>query len=385
MTDVRTSSRLEVSTLDEVIDVLTAASRESQKVRPVGGGSWLGAWGIKSVPPAEPDVRLDVRGLDDIVEYEPADLTMTVGVGVTLDRIAELTRPNQQWLALDPQSGAETTVGAMVATASGGALRSGFAGPRDHVLGVTMVTGDGRVLELGGRVVKNVAGFDLLKLMVGGWGRFGVITQVTVRLHPLPARDITLIYEADDPEHLASVARAIATASIVPAALRLDLDPQASAQLAVRVVGGEASAPVEADILETSGSDKGGVARREEGASSAKLWAKQQRAPAAAATELAIVFAPSELPRMVPAIASARAAGWRVRCDVTEGLCSVDGIDAPTSAIAEWVMAGASLRVLKATEAQRHRLQASEPRSDEVLQGLIGRLTQAFDPVGVLG
>lgn len=374
-----------MSSLDEVIEVLTASGRESQTVRPQGGGGWLGAWGIEGAAPGEPDVRLDLSGLDEVVEYEPADLTMTVGAGVTLDRIAELARPNQQWLALDPQSAAGSTIGATVATASGGALRSGFSGPRDHVLGVTLVTGDGRLLELGGRVVKNVAGFDLLKLMVGGWGRFGVITQVTVRLHPLPVRDITLVYEADDPAHLAAVARAVATASIVPAALRLALDLQGPGQLAVRVVGGEASAPVEADVLEAAGSAQGGAARREEGATSAKLWATQQRTPAEEATELALFFTPSELPGLVPAIVSARAAGWRVRCDVTEGLCAVDGIDAPTAPITEWTTAGASLRILKGTEEARQRLQPSEASSDEVVQGLVGRLTKAFDPGGVLG
>ena len=152
-----------------------------------------------------------------------------------------------------------------------------------------MITGDGRRLELGGRVVKNVAGFDLLKLMVGWvgdvWrhhpGHGGALTQY-------PTRDITLVYEADSLETLLAVGRALATAPIVPAALRLDLLGD-TAQVAARVVGGEFSAPAEADILEKAAAHLASPASIQTADASRAVWVEQQQAPVVGTTELSLI------------------------------------------------------------------------------------------------
>ncbi len=383
MTSERTPSRVQAHSTKDVAAALSSASREQQRLRPLGAATWAGAWGLSGSPPGVPNETITLVGCNELVEYEPADLTMTVGAGVTLDEIADLTRPNGQWLALDPMAESATTIGATVATASAGALRTGFGGVREHVLGLTVVTGDGRVLELGGRVVKNVAGFDLLKLMVGGWGRFGVITQVTLRLNPLPLRDITLVYESDQPAALASVARGLATAPVVPAALRLDFGPT-GLRLAARVVGGEASAPVEADILEAAAGG-GRVPQRHEGSASAAWWTDQNVAPDPSATELALHFVPTTLVETVSAMGAAHQSGWRVRCDPYEGVCAVDGVEANPDSIEGCTALGASLRVLKAPGSDGARLRALETPSDEVVKRLVERLISAFDPAGVLG
>jgi FAD/FMN-containing dehydrogenase len=97
------------------------------------------------------------------------------------------------WLALDPPGRPERSIGSVIATATAGPLRHGFGPVRDHVLGCSVATGDGRLVNAGGRVVKNVAGYDLTKLQVGGFGGFGIIAEVHLRLRALPRADVTLL------------------------------------------------------------------------------------------------------------------------------------------------------------------------------------------------
>lgn len=156
-------------------------------VRIVGAGTWLDAG--SSVDAAE---RISTRALDHIVDYVPGDLTLTAGAGTPLCVIDEATRKENQWLALDPLGTDEGTIGATFATASFGALATGFGTPRDLALGIEYVTGRGDLARAGGRVVKNVAGFDITRLMTGAWGTLGILTEITVRLHARPEREITL-------------------------------------------------------------------------------------------------------------------------------------------------------------------------------------------------
>ena len=124
-----------------------------------------------------------------IVSYEPGDLTLTARAGTSLAEIERATAAQGQWLTLDPFGPRTGTIGATVATASWGPLASAFGTPRDHVLGCEFVTGAGNVVNAGGRVVKNVAGFDLVRLATGAWGTVGVLTEVTLRLRSRPEVD----------------------------------------------------------------------------------------------------------------------------------------------------------------------------------------------------
>ncbi len=141
-----------------------------------------------------PDLTLSTRGLAGIREYDPADLTITAGAGTLLSELAPLLAAEGQWLPMDPPGGGAVTLGGMVATGLPGPLALGFGRPRDHLLGLTLVDGRGDLLGLGGRVVKNVAGFDLVRLAAGSRGRLGVVTEVTLRLFPLPPGDRTLVW-----------------------------------------------------------------------------------------------------------------------------------------------------------------------------------------------
>ena len=160
-------------------------------LRIVGTGRWLDAG-----RPVRADTTLSLAPLAGIVEYVAGDLTLTARAGTTLGEIARATAANGQWLTLDPFGDDSGTLGATVATAAYGPLATAFGTPRDIVLGTEFVTGTGSVVRGGGRVVKNVAGFDLVRLVTGSWGTIGVVTEVTVRLRARPEVDRTVAVAA---------------------------------------------------------------------------------------------------------------------------------------------------------------------------------------------
>ena len=158
------------------------------------------------------DLRLD--GLDRVLEHEAGDLTCTVEAGIRLSQLDERLGSAGQRLSLDPPG--DPTIGACVAGALSGPRRHRFGTPRDLVLGVTLVLGDGSVASAGGTVVKNVAGYDLGKLVCGSRGRLALIARVSLRLHPVPAAARTVVVETQDP---AGVVAALRRSQLVPSAL----------------------------------------------------------------------------------------------------------------------------------------------------------------------
>ena len=179
--------------VEAVRDRLRDAADRRVSLRVVGRGRWLGAG--RPVAAAE---SISTRELAGITEYVPGDLTLTARAGTTLEEIRLATAEHDQWLALDPYGSDDGTFGATIATASAGPLSTSFGTPRDLVLGLEFVTGEGVVVRGGGRVVKNVAGFDLTRLLTGSWGTLGMITEATVRLHARPDADGSIVVPLDD-------------------------------------------------------------------------------------------------------------------------------------------------------------------------------------------
>lgn len=176
-----------VDSIEAVRETIRDAAARGLGLRVVGRGTWLDAG-----RPVRAASHLSTRDLTGIVDYVPGDLTITARAGTTLAEIRDATAAHEQWLALDPFGGDDGTIGATVATASAGPLSTYFGTPRDLVLGLEFVTGTGTIARGGGRVVKNVAGFDLTRLLTGSWGTLGVITEVTLRLHARPEADLTI-------------------------------------------------------------------------------------------------------------------------------------------------------------------------------------------------
>lgn len=227
-------------------EALREAAEAGFRVRPVGGGTKL-AW----AGPVATDVELSTAGLDRIVEHNAGDLTAVLQAGVPLARAQETFAAAGQMLALDPPDGG-ATIGGVVATADSGPLRHRYGGVRDLVIGATVALSDGTVVRSGGKVIKNVAGYDLAKLAAGSFGTLGVVLEVAVRLHPLPQARATAVFRSDDPLEVAREAAALSHAPLELEALDLRWDGR-SGEVLARFAGtraAERAAAAGGDLVE---------------------------------------------------------------------------------------------------------------------------------------
>jgi glycolate oxidase FAD binding subunit len=215
-----TADRPSHSVTSQIEERVREAGISRTPLRIVGRSHWLGAG-----RPVAADETVSVATLSGVVDYVPGDLTITVRAGTSLAEIANTARKEGQWLPIDPHGTDDGTIGATVATGSSGPLAHGFGTIRDLVLGVEVVTGEAKVIRGGGRVVKNVAGFDMVRLMTGSWGTLGVITELSLRLYALPANTLTMAMEAPtDPRRMTERFVALLAAPIIPYALELVSD-----------------------------------------------------------------------------------------------------------------------------------------------------------------
>ncbi len=200
---------------EELADCLREASARGLAVVPWGGGTHqhLGR------PPERYDLALTTSRLNRVVAYHPADLVVTVEAGVTLDDLqAELARSGQ-WLPWDPPLPARATIGGLLASRATGALRLAYGPPRDFTLGMRVALGDGRLVKSGGRVVKNVAGYDTHKLQIGALGTLGVIAEATFKVAPLPEYRQTILAAFTNPHLPARAIEELRAAPLQPIAI----------------------------------------------------------------------------------------------------------------------------------------------------------------------
>ena len=214
----------------ETAALLTAAARHGLSVVARGSGSKLD-WGA---PPERVDVLVDTTRMDQVVEHAAGDLIVVVGAGRRLpDLQADLAKAGQR-LGIDPARAG--TVGGAVATAATGPLRLFHGSVRDLVIGMRFVRADGVVAHAGGKVVKNVAGYDLGKLLTGSFGTLGIITELAFRLHPVPAAQRWLTGSVSEPRGIQQAVSALVHSQLVPSAVELDRS-DAGGTLAVLVEG----------------------------------------------------------------------------------------------------------------------------------------------------
>jgi glycolate oxidase FAD binding subunit len=229
----------------EAAALLRAAAGLGLTIVARGSGSRLD-W---APAPVSCDLIIDTGRLGKILEHTAGDLVVSVQAGVRLDDLAGVLAAACQRLALDPP-GSGGTVGGLIATGAAGPLRFRYGSPRDLLIGITVIRADGTIAKAGGKVVKNVAGYDIGKLFAGSYGTLGLITEATFRLHPLPESTAWITLDCPDPITASAAVHAIADSPLAPAAIELEW-PSAASSISVSALleGDEASVAGRADRL----------------------------------------------------------------------------------------------------------------------------------------
>jgi glycolate oxidase FAD binding subunit len=215
----------------ELRDLVTRTRAARRAVYPAGGRTALD-YGL---PPGKPGVACDTTALDAVLDYPARDMTITAQAGITLAALqAELAKEGQ-WLPIDVPAPEKATLGGVVAVNASGPRRYGHGTLRDYVIGISFVTDDGTEVKAGGRVVKNVAGYDLMKLQIGALGTLGVVTQLTLKVKPRPEAGAAVALGCDTAS-LAPVLDALAATRTRPVAVEL-LNREAARAVAGRAGG----------------------------------------------------------------------------------------------------------------------------------------------------
>jgi glycolate oxidase FAD binding subunit len=191
-------------------------------VYPIGGGTSLD-FGVSA---SRPGIGVSLSNLARVIDYPARDMTITVEAGITMEALAKTLAAQGQWLPIDAPRASAATLGGVVATAWSGPRRYGYGTMRDYVIGITAVDGRGRAFKAGGRVVKNVAGYDFCKLLTGSLGTLGVITQVTLKIKPLPASSAFLVCDLRDFATAERLLAGIVNSATTPSAVELLVGPR---------------------------------------------------------------------------------------------------------------------------------------------------------------
>lgn len=287
--------------IDAAAAVVRVAHEAGWRIRVQGTGSWI-------PPDAPADLALATGGLSRVTDLAPDDLVATVEAGIGLDALDSTLAECGTWLPLDPPGSLRRSMGSIVATGTWGALRQGFGPLRDHLLGVTAIIGDGSIVRAGGRVVKNVAGYDLSRAIAGSFGAFGIIVELHLRLRVRPRADTTWIVTGarDD---LFEMAIALAATTCRPAAFEIVSPATRDASswaLALRLAGPPAS--VEADTAIVRTVTRGAV--EVQGAPAAAFWQDVRQAATRTGVTLRIGALPEGVESTLEEVEHALGDAW---------------------------------------------------------------------------
>jgi glycolate oxidase FAD binding subunit len=249
------TTELRPSTIAELIDAVGAAQREGYALAVHGGGSKADVG-----RPAPEAVALDMTAFADVIDYDPAELVLTVGAGAPLTEVEALVRGEGQMLAFDPfdhgpifgRPAGSATIGGVVAAGVAGSRRLSAGSARDHLLGFRAVSGRGEALLAGARVVKNVTGYDIPKLAAGSWGRLFAMTELTLKVLPRPPFQATrVILNLKAEQAIAAMAAAMAAQTEVVAAAHIPAEQRGGTALtAIQVQGFGPSVKAKGEILD---------------------------------------------------------------------------------------------------------------------------------------
>jgi glycolate oxidase FAD binding subunit len=205
----------------ELVAIVADAHAAGTALYPIGGGTSLD-YGL---PASQPGIGISMSKLNRVVDFPARDMTITVEAGITIDQLAAALSSEGQMLPIDVPCAGSATLGGVVATSSSGPRRYGYGTMRDYVIGISAVDGRGKMFKAGGRVVKNVAGYDFCKLLTGSLGTLGVIAQVTLKIKPLPVSSAFLFCDLRDLSSCEPLLSAIVNSRTTPSAVELLVGP----------------------------------------------------------------------------------------------------------------------------------------------------------------
>jgi glycolate oxidase FAD binding subunit len=289
---VRPRVAVEPASVDEAVEAMRALAADGLALAFVGGGTDLDL----GAAPARLDAVLHTRRMARVREYAPSDQIVAVEGGMTLAELQRHLAPHRQRLAIDPPFPDRATVGGIVAANAFGPRRTRYGSVRDLVIGITIVRADGALARGGGKVVKNVAGFDLPRILCGSLGTLGLVAEVVFRLHPLPDASATAVFEGLEAADVAETLPVLGDLGVEPTAIAA-IAEGARFTLAVRFEG---FAPgVREQVERTLGRAAGA---RIDGAEEEALWARHDAMRSAGDVRARATFAPATLPAAVEAL-----------------------------------------------------------------------------------
>ena len=375
-------------TLDAARALLEECARGRRRVGFVGGGTALGLGN----PGSPLDVLVHTRGLRRIVDYAAEDQVIVAEAGVTLGELQALVGERGQWLGVDAPNPERATLGGLVAVGAFGPRRARYGGMRELLLGITLLRADGVLAKSGSKVVKNVAGFDLPKLMCGALGTLGLIGEVTLRLHPRPEASATVLFAGLDATAVVNVVKASRLAQLEPSSVVALAAEPGRYHLGLRFEG--FSAGVERDVgraIELGSPDQG-PARALNAEGAVQFWHRHDQVRTRGTLRVRVAVLPSQLPVLEPSLRPLLAglSGAGLAWYASLGIGFLSGAPVPGAELLPALQAGrAGVRELGGSlvvEAAPLPLRESfdawgpEPSAFSVMR----ELKQRFDPEGRL-
>jgi len=374
-------SLMEPSSTGEMSEAIVELSHESRSIFVRGAGTKL-EWGY----PAEPaDVLLSTARLNRVVAHRHGDLTVTVETGAPLSDVNRQLAAHRQWIPLDPPFADRATIGGIVATNDSGPRRHRYGAPRDLIIGIEFVRSDGKPAKGGGIVVKNVAGYDLPRLMTGSFGSLAVMTTATFKLYPIPPASATVVVEPDAPVSIGPIVAKILGSHLTPSALEFDTRPL---RLMIRFESIEAAVEQQSAHATSLIKETGFTSKTYAGADEEALW----RAHGSAVWNgdgavVKVTTVATELPAMVANLAANQSAAAAGAAGLGVFNVRFDGsLDAQAHAIGnlrnELAPGRGSAVIRRGSRELRKRVDVWGPIGDG--HALMRAVKQQFDPLGTL-
>jgi glycolate oxidase FAD binding subunit len=276
----------------ECSEVLSDCAARRLRIGFIGGGSALELGN----PPEEVQALVLTPGLTRVIEYAPEDQVIVAEAGITLQALQTLAAEHGQWLGVDAPQADRATLGGLVAVGAFGPRRVRYGGMRELLLGVTLVRADGAISKSGGKVVKNVAGFDLPKVVCGSLGTLGLIAEVSLRLHPLPEASATVCVREASAEQVLSAVRALGQAQLEPTSVVALRTGAGRFELGVRFEGFESGVRRDAARFSELGGSAGLPPERLSEAAAIDFWSRHEATRSEAPLRARVTALPTHLP-----------------------------------------------------------------------------------------